>query len=233
MSTHRVVAAPAVNEPRSPKTTLAALSMSPYWENRTCVWLKRALDLVVSAALLVFLLPFSALIAIVIKLDSRGSVFYRWRVLGQGGKPFTSYKFRSMVEDADHRKAELLAQNEMRGPVFKMTNDPRVTHVGRFLRRYSLDELPQLYSVLKGEMSLVGPRPPLAHEYEHFSDWQKQKLLVKPGITCLWQVAGRNCIRDFAEWVRLDLEYIRRWSPVLDFQILLRTIPAIVRGTGK
>ncbi len=121
----------------------------------------------------------------------------------------------------------------MNGPVFKMHNDPRVTPVGRVLRRFSLDELPQLWSVLKGEMSLVGPRPPLVSEYAEFTEFQKQKLAVKPGITCLWQISGRNEIRDFDEWVRLDLEYISNWSLWLDFKIMLLTIPYVARGTGR
>jgi len=144
-----------------------------------------------------------------------------------------SYKFRSMYEDADQRKAQLLARNEMRGPVFKISNDPRVTSLGRFLRKHSLDELPQLWSVVKGDMSLVGPRPPLVTEYEQFTDFQKLKLTVKPGITCLWQVNGRNKVKDFDEWVKLDLEYIRSWSLWLDIKILLKTFAAVLAGTGK
>ena len=138
-----------------------------------------------------------------------------------------------MYQDADQRKAELLDGNEMSGPVFKMTADPRVTPIGRFLRKYSFDELPQLWSVLKGDMSLVGPRPPLQSEYEHFSDWQKLKLQVKPGMTCLWQVRGRNAIANFDDWVRLDLEYINNWSLALDFKILMSTIPTVLFGRGR
>lgn len=195
--------------------------------------LKRIIDIVVSAAGLLVLLPIFAFVALAIKLTSEGPVFYRWRVIGEGGRPITSYKFRSMYKDADKRKAELLAHNEMNGPVFKMTVDPRITPLGRFLRKYSLDELPQLWSVFKGDLSLVGPRPPLQSEYEHFNDWQKQKVSVKPGLTCLWQVNGRNQINDFDDWVKLDIEYIREWSLGLDFKILLKTIPAVVLGKGK
>jgi lipopolysaccharide/colanic/teichoic acid biosynthesis glycosyltransferase len=138
-----------------------------------------------------------------------------------------------MVTNADELKAKLEAQNEMTGPMFKITNDPRVTPVGAWMRKYSLDELPQLYSVLKGDMSLVGPRPPLVTEYEKFTAYQKQKLAVKPGITCLWQVSGRNDINDFDQWVRLDLEYICNWSQRLDLHILVRTVGTVFSGSGK
>jgi lipopolysaccharide/colanic/teichoic acid biosynthesis glycosyltransferase len=138
-----------------------------------------------------------------------------------------------MYRDADQLKRTLEGLNEMRGPVFKVTNDPRVTPLGRWMRRYSLDELPQLYSVLKGQMSLVGPRPPLITEYVHFNEFQKQKLAVKPGITCLWQINGRNEVKDFDEWVKLDLEYIRESSLWLDVQILLKTASVVFLGTGK
>jgi lipopolysaccharide/colanic/teichoic acid biosynthesis glycosyltransferase len=138
-----------------------------------------------------------------------------------------------MYQDADQLKVALLAKNEMTGPVFKMSEDPRITPIGRVLRKYSFDELPQLWSVFKGEMTLVGPRPPLQEEYANFTDFQKQKLAVKPGITCLWQVTGRNQIRDFDEWVSLDLQYIREWSLWLDFEILARTLLVVFAGSGK
>ena len=196
--------------------------------------LKRTIDIIGSGMGLVILSPLLLVIAIAIKLTSpEGPVLYRWKVVGMGGRYFTGYKFRTMVPNADEIKKELLAQNEMKGPVFKMTHDPRITPVGRFLRKYSLDELPQLWSVLKGDMSLVGPRPPLQTEWVHFEDWQRRKLSVKPGMTCLWQISGRNDIDDFDEWVKLDLEYIDNWSLWLDFKILLLTIPAAIKGTGK
>ena len=193
---------------------------------------KRLVDIVGSGSLLLATSPLLGAIALAVKLSTLGPVFYRWKVVGQGGRPFTGYKFRTMVVNADELKAQLAAANEMTGPVFKMRHDPRVTPVGRVLRKYSLDELPQLWSVLKGDMSLVGPRPPLQTEYAQFSDWQKQKLSVKPGMTCLWQVSGRNDIRDFDEWVRLDLDYIRNWSLWLDLKILVETIPAVIRARG-
>jgi len=173
------------------------------------------------------------IIAIGIKISSRGPVFFKQQRSGQNGHPFTLFKFRTMVTNAEQYKHELEAMNEMRGPVFKLTNDPRVTAVGRFLRKYSLDELPQLWNVLRGDMSLVGPRPLPVDEVKRFSDLaHRRRLSVKPGLTCLWQIGGRNQIFDFKEWVRLDLEYIDNWSLWLDVKILLLTIPAVLRGTG-
>ena len=194
---------------------------------------KRGMDVIVSAMVMIMLSPVFLVLAIVVKLNSSGPVFYRWKVMGKSGRPFTGYKFRSMYLNADERRAELESLNEMSGPVFKLTNDPRVTKVGMWMRRYSLDELPQLYSVLKGDMSLVGPRPPLVSEYIRFNEYQRQKLAVKPGITCLWQVNGRNNVRDFDEWVRLDLEYIRQWTPMLDIKILVKTAGEVFAGSGK
>jgi exopolysaccharide biosynthesis polyprenyl glycosylphosphotransferase len=196
-------------------------------------FLKRVIDITVSTTLLLLLSPLFAFLAILVKLNSTGSIFYRWEVVGRNGRYFTGYKFRTMFMNADAIKQQLLARSEMSGPVFKMKDDPRITPVGRRLRRHSLDELPQLWSVLKGDMSLVGPRPPLQTEWVKFSDWQKLKLSVKPGITCLWQVSGRNEIRDFDDWVRLDLEYIKNWSLWLDFKILLRTIRVVIFGSGR
>jgi exopolysaccharide biosynthesis polyprenyl glycosylphosphotransferase len=209
------------------------LLMSPRWHSHFRLAIKRTLDVTVSAILLLLLAPVFLLLAILVKLSSPGQIFYRWKVVGCGGRPFTGYKFRSMVANADALRDELTSLNEMTGPVFKIANDPRITKVGAWLRKYSLDELPQLYSVLKGDMSLVGPRPPLVTEFEQFSEYQKQKMAVKPGITCLWQVSGRNQISDFDEWVRLDLEYIRRWSLSLDLAILMRTVKTVFSGSGK
>jgi exopolysaccharide biosynthesis polyprenyl glycosylphosphotransferase len=195
--------------------------------------IKRILDISLSGALLLLSAPLMSAIALAIKLTTpRLHVLYRWKVVGLGGKPFTGYKFTTMVADADERKAALISRNEMKGPVFKMANDPRVTPLGRFLRKYSLDELPQLWSVLLGDMSLVGPRPAGPHELQRYDLWHKRKLSIKPGITCLWQIRGRNQIVDFDEWVRMDLEYIANWSLKLDFRILALTAWAVVRGTG-
>jgi exopolysaccharide biosynthesis polyprenyl glycosylphosphotransferase len=198
------------------------------------LFFKRVFDIVVSAVLLVALSPIFLLIALAIKLTTpRLPVFYPWRVVGYKGQQFTGYKFTTMDADADEQRDQLLSRNEMTGPVFKIKDDPRVTSTGRFLRKYSLNELPQLWSVLKGDMSLVGPRPAFPHELERYDLWHKRKLCVKPGITCLWQVRGRNRITDFDEWVRMDLEYIDHWSLWLDLKILARTAWAVAAGTGS
>ncbi|MGB8985428.1 MAG: sugar transferase [Candidatus Sulfotelmatobacter sp.] len=206
---------------------------SPYWKSDVRRAVKRGLDVLVAGALLILFSPLFMFLAIAVKSGSRGKIFYRWRVVGKEGRPFLSFKFRSMVSNADELRDHLEGCNEMTGPVFKITDDPRVTSTGKWMRRYSLDELPQLYSVLKGDMSLVGPRPPLATEFSRFTAYQRQKLSVKPGITGLWQVSGRNQISDFDQWVRLDLDYIRRWSLWLDTKILLRTLAAVFAGSGK
>ncbi len=201
-----------------------------FLSRRTQQRIKRLLDVVIAASLLILLSPLMLLIALAICLTSGTPVLFRWQVVGENGRPFVGYKFRTMVVGADQIKEELLHLNEMNGgPVFKMKDDPRITPIGRFLRKYSLDELPQLWSVLKGDMSLVGPRPPLQYEYDQFTDWQKQKLAIKPGMTSLWQVKGKP--QDFEEWVRLDLEYIEHWSLWLDVKILVQT--AVVVLTGK
>lgn len=183
--------------------------------------------------LLTFVIPVIPLAALAIKLTSPGPALFRQQRSGLNGRPFVMLKFRSMVTDAEQRQHELAALNEMAGPVFKVTNDPRITTIGRWLRRYSIDELPQLWNVLRGEMSLVGPRPLPVDEVRRFHDLaHRRRLSVKPGLTCLWQISGRNEVKDFKDWVRLDLEYIDHWSLWLDLSILLRTIPAVFRGTG-
>jgi len=210
-----------------------AVILSNVPRNSTYLALKRLLDVIIAAILLVLLSPLFLMIAILVKLTSpHGPVFYPWKVLGRNRRPFVGYKFRTMVPNADELKKALLQHNEMQGPVFKMRNDPRVTLLGRFLRKYSLDELPQLYSVLKGDMSLVGPHPQFPAEADKFEFWQRRKLCVKPGITCLWQVNGRSNIISFDEWARLDLQYISNASLWLDFVILLKTVPAVIHGRG-
>ncbi|MCB9366162.1 MAG: sugar transferase [Calditrichaeota bacterium] len=196
------------------------------------ILVKRIFDIAFSSFLLILLFPLLLVIAIAIKLTDRGPVFYKWKVVGFNKEKFTGYKFRTMVTNADQIKAKLEAQNEMKGAVFKIKNDPRITPVGRHLRKFSLDELPQLWSVLKGDMSIVGPRPPLETELPRFDSWHRRKLSVKPGLTCLWQISGRSAITDFDEWVKLDLAYIDNWTLLLDFKILLKTIPAVLLGRG-
>lgn len=194
---------------------------------------KQILDVVVAALLLVVLSPVLLGVALLIRLTSPGPVFFRQQRAGLNGQPFTMYKFRSMVTNAEQLKHELAVLNEMSGPVFKITKDPRVTPLGRFLRQSSLDEFPQLLNVLRGEMSLVGPRPLPVDEVQRFDDVaHRRRLSVRPGLTCLWQVSGRNNVRDFEEWVRLDLEYIDNWSLWLDLKILLRTIPVVLTAKG-
>ena len=195
--------------------------------------IKRIIDIIIATVLLIILLPIFICIILLVKVTSKGPLIYKWHVIGKDGKPFTGYKFRTMILNADYLKTSLLKSNEMTGPVFKMKYDPRITKVGKFLRKYSLDELPQLWSVLKGEMSLVGPRPAGPKEWEKYEDWHKRKLSVTPGITCLWQINGRNEIHEFDDWVKLDLEYIDNWSLWLDFKILLQTIPTVLKGTGQ
>jgi exopolysaccharide biosynthesis polyprenyl glycosylphosphotransferase len=194
---------------------------------------KQLLDFAGASALLLLFSPVMILAAVLIKLTSHGPVLFRQQRCGLNGRPFTMLKFRSMVSDAEQQKHEIEILNEMSGPVFKVTNDPRITTVGRVLRKFSIDEFPQLLNVLRAEMSLVGPRPLPLDEVRRFDDLaHRRRLSVKPGITCLWQVSGRNNVTDFKDWVRLDLEYIDNWSLWLDLKILARTIPVVLLGTG-
>jgi lipopolysaccharide/colanic/teichoic acid biosynthesis glycosyltransferase len=195
-------------------------------------WAKRALDVVGALGLLVVLGPLLAGIALAITLEDRGPVLFRQVRVGKRGRTFQMYKFRSMVVNAEALKAQLMARNEMKdGILFKMRHDPRVTRVGRLIRKTSIDELPQLWNVVRGDMSLVGPRPPVPAEVARYDPAQRRRLAATPGITCLWQVSGRNEI-DFPGQVRLDVQYIERQSFGLDLAILLRTIPAVISGRG-
>jgi exopolysaccharide biosynthesis polyprenyl glycosylphosphotransferase len=194
---------------------------------------KQVIDVVGAFVALLVLATPMLVVALLIRLTSPGPVLFRQRRSGLNGEPFVMLKFRSMRSDAEQLKHELEALNEMSGPVFKLSQDPRITPVGRFLRRYSIDEWPQLINVLRGEMSLVGPRPLPVDEVKRFDDLaHRRRLSVKPGLTCLWQISGRSEVRDFKEWVRLDLEYIDHWSLWLDLRILLQTIPVVLKGTG-
>ena len=194
---------------------------------------KQAVDFVGALFAILLFSPILLFCTLAIRLTSKGPVFFKQQRSGLNGRPFTMFKFRTMVTDAEQRKDELRAYNEMAGPVFKVTNDPRITPIGQFLRNRSFDELPQLFNVLRGEMSLVGPRPLPVDETMQFDELaHRRRLSVKPGLTCLWQISGRNEVTDFKEWVRLDLEYIDNWSLWLDIKILLRTIPVVIGGDG-
>ena len=205
---------------------------SPGGTDSSALIVKRAVDVVVSAVGLVVLSPLLLLTAIAIKCTSPGPIFFTQRRVGLNGRQFVLLKFRSMIVDAEEQLAQLLDRNEMTGPVFKMTHDPRVTTLGRYLRRYSIDELPQLFNVLRGDMSLVGPRPPLPDEVSLYLRKHRKRLSMRPGLTCTWQVSGRNSIPDFERWAELDLEYIDTWSLMNDLKLLIKTIPAVLSGAG-
>ena len=192
---------------------------------------KRAADILISSVSLIVLSPLLLLVELAIRIDSPGPVIFRQTRVGKGGKQFTCLKFRSMYVDAEARMAELQQRNEATGPIFKMRNDPRRTRVGGLLRRASIDELPQLWNVLKGEMSIIGPRPPLPSEVAKYAPWHLRRLDIAPGITGLWQVSGRSNL-TFDEMVLLDIFYIENWSPFLDLRILLRSVPAVLFGSG-
>ncbi len=199
--------------------------------NRAYSALKRLTDIVIAGFLLLLFLPIIPVVALLIRLDSPGPILFKQRRVGKGGKPFNFYKFRSMVTGAEGAIDTLRPLSGVDGPVFKIKEDPRITHVGRFLRRSSLDELPQLINVLRGEMSIVGPRPNLPSEVSQYLPWQRRRLDVTPGITCFWQIAGRSHI-GFQEWMRLDLEYVRKRSYVTDLKIMLQTLPAVIARKG-
>lgn len=192
---------------------------------------KRVFDIVVSSLILILASPFMLLSALLVRLTSKGPVLFRQVRVGRGGRLFYCLKFRSMYQDAEARRQELMHLNEMNGPVFKIKNDPRITPIGRIIRKLSIDELPQLFNVIKGDMSLVGPRPPLPCEVEQYTPYQRQRLSVVPGITCIWQISGRNNI-TFERWVELDLLYIETMSFGTDLKILLQTLPAVMRADG-
>ncbi len=207
------------------------LTLTPFPDDHVRLYLKRAMDVAVAVAGLLLLAPLFFAIAVAIKVSSRGPVFFSQPRAGLNGRLFRFWKFRTMLPDAEALRMQLLARNEMNGPVFKVRDDPRITPVGRFLRRFSLDELPQLWNVLKGDMSLVGPRPLMPHEVAGYETWQRRRMSMRPGLTCLWQVSGRNDI-DFERWMRLDLEYIDKWSLAMDLRIIARTLPAVMSGRG-
>ena len=196
------------------------------------LFIKRALDIIAGACALVALSPLLLAVVVLIKLEDRGPIFFRQTRVGLRGRHFGMWKFRSMVLNAEKLKDQLLAKNEMQGGVtFKMKNDPRITRIGKWLRKFSIDEMPQLYNVLQGDMSLVGPRPPVPREVQEYTVEDRQRLLAKPGLTCFWQVGGRSEI-DFAGQVRLDVDYIKSRSAWLDIKLLFKTVPAVLFGKG-
>jgi exopolysaccharide biosynthesis polyprenyl glycosylphosphotransferase len=199
-------------------------------ENEQALLAKRFLDIIGASIGLILAAPLFLIITAAVKFSSPGPVLYKTKWIGKDRKLITGYKFRTMVNNAEELKRGLLKKNEMNGPVFKMTSDPRITPIGKILRKFSLDELPQLWCVLKGDLSLVGPRPPLCTEVEKYESWHRRRLSIKPGLTCLWQTSGRSSIKDFDAWARLDLEYIDNWSLWLDLKILLKTIPVVLLG---
>jgi exopolysaccharide biosynthesis polyprenyl glycosylphosphotransferase len=211
---------------------LPLLTFSTTPENDYLLFIKSTIDLLLASLFIVALFPLLLLIIILIKLTSRGPAIFRQVRCGLGGRKFDLFKFRSMISNAEEVRNDLQHLNEMTGPVFKLSKDPRCTPLGRWLRKFSLDELPQLINILKGDMSFVGPRPPLPEEVDRYERWQRRRLRMKPGLTCLWQVQGRNEI-DFEEWMRLDLQYIDNWSLFLDLKIILQTIPIVLLGRGR
>jgi exopolysaccharide biosynthesis polyprenyl glycosylphosphotransferase len=219
------------------QSSLSFLNQMPFLtfrntpDNYLALKFKVIFDYVISILTLILLFPFMAIIALLIKLDG-GPVFFLQKRTGLHGRQFSCYKFRTMVVNAESQLESLSTQNEQEGPVFKIKNDPRVTRIGRFLRRTSLDEIPQFINVFKGEMAVVGPRPPIPKEVEQYERWQQRRLSMKPGITCIWQVSGRNTI-PFEQWMKMDMQYIDTWSLKLDFVIILKTIKVVLSGDGQ
>ena len=207
------------------------LSFSTTPTNEALMLVRRILDVVLAGLLVLITLPVTAITALLIKLTSTGPALFKQERCGLNGRLFLMYKFRSMVDNAEQLRFELEALNEMDGPVFKSSRDPRITTIGKIIRRFSIDEVPQLYNVLRGDMSLVGPRPPLPQEVARYERWQRRRLSMKPGITCLWQISGRNEV-SFDDWMKLDLTYIDNWSLLLDLKILLKTVPVVLLGRG-
>ncbi|MBN1560740.1 sugar transferase [candidate division KSB1 bacterium] len=207
------------------------LEFQTFYAKEWQLFIKRVLDIAISLTAILFFSPLILLAALLIRITSKGPIFFKQERIGLNGRKFQLYKFRSMVSDAETLKDSLLHYNEMDGPVFKIKHDPRITPIGYIIRKTSIDEIPQFFNVLKGDMSIVGPRPPLRSEVEHYEIWQRRRLSLKPGITCIWQVSGRNKI-GFEEWMRMDLEYIDHWSLALDLKLMFRTFLVVITGYG-
>lgn len=210
---------------------LPMLAYAPARHSPEALAAKRAIDILLSVVGIALAGPIMLICAAIIRLTTGSPILFHQRRSGLNGRTFIMYKFRTMESGAEAKQADIAHLNESQGPVFKVTNDPRVTRIGRFLRRWSLDELPQMFNVLKGDMSIVGPRPPIPAEVEKYDRWQRRRLSMRPGLTCLWQIKGRHRI-GFEEWMRLDLQYIDSWSLTLDLLIFMRTIPTVLGGTG-
>ncbi len=229
---------PNVVEINEVKAQLIILSHLPFIsyksvpDNYLALKIKEAFDFIFSLSVLIIIFPVLIIIAVAIKLNDGGPILFKQKRVGLNGRHFFCLKFRTMIVNAESLKTQLMGQNEQEGPVFKITMDPRVTRIGRFLRKTSLDELPQFINVLRGDMSVVGPRPPIPSEVEQYERWQNRRLSMKPGITCLWQVSGRNNI-PFSKWMKLDMEYIDNWSLKLDLLLILKTIKVMLTGNGK
>jgi len=220
---------------RSKQTDLHGFPLLSFESAPDRIWqllLKRIFDVVISLSALIILSPVFLVVSIMIKLTSPGPVFFRQKRVGLNGRIFTLYKFRTMQADAESKLEGLMSKNEMQGPVFKIENDPRLTSIGKFLRKFSIDEFPQFWNVLEGDMSIVGPRPPIPGEVKKYDSWQRRRLSMRPGLTCLWQASGRNKIVDFDKWVEMDLAYIDEWSLGLDVKLFLKTIPVVLFGVG-
>lgn len=211
-------------------TPLLTISTTPM--DYVALQVKRLFDIAFSLMVLLALSPLFLILAVIIKIDSPGKIFFKQKRVGLRGRNFYVYKFRTMVSNAEELKEKLSEQNEMDGPVFKMVNDPRITKIGGILRKYSIDELPQFFNVLKGEMSVIGPRPPIPKEVLEYERWQLRRLSMRPGLSCIWQVSGRNEI-PFEEWMKMDLEYIDNWSLKLDIVLLLKTVRTVLKGDGR
>jgi lipopolysaccharide/colanic/teichoic acid biosynthesis glycosyltransferase len=201
--------------------------------NLYSLYLKNIFEKILAFILLLFSVPVIFLFAILVKITSKGPAFFKQERIGLHGRSFFQYKLRSMIINAEELKKDLSHLNEQSGPVFKIEKDPRITPVGRFIRKFSIDELPQLFNVITGNMNLIGPRPPVPQEVEEYSPSQMRRLSMKPGITGLWQVSGRNSLKEFEDWVRLDLEYIDNWNLFLDFKIALKTVFVVLSGSGR